>query len=198
MKFEKDLIGEWEEPYVGYLNDCTALQLSLNEIPIRDFLEEVEEVTAFKYSLDNYPEEAVADLSILYASIQGYMSRITHIITLMYSQKSNLNDVYRESKRIYKKAKNRILVSNLKVKNMSNQALRDAYVDDYLVDLVDIKDSLENKIENVEDLISIMTVHDKNLERANTNVSRQQRIIETLISLQYPIQTAHRKKQRVL
>lgn len=186
---------EWREPYRGYVNSMTGLQLSINGVSRKDFTAELEETKGFRYALDDYPEEAISDLSILYAEIQSYLSRVTSILSEMYSYKSKLNELLRESKRIYKKARNSIFVNNAAVNKLKNQTLMEAFIDNYISDIVEVRDELEDSVDAVDDLIQIMLVHDKNLERANVNVSRQQRIIEVLIGLNYPVHLLHKKQK---
>lgn len=196
LSFRKEYVeDEWQEPYFGYLFAIAGLQLSIEEVGRRSFVNECGEAKSFRYDLDNFPEEAISDLSIIYAEIQAYMSRVTSILSDMYSYKAELNKCLRDAKRIYKKARNCIFTTHKKIKLLKNQTQMEAFIDNYLSDIVEIRDLLDDRIEAVGDMIQIMVVHDKNLERANVNVSRQQRIVEVLINLNYPVHFVHKKRK---
>ncbi len=182
------------EYYSGFLKDIAALLLLFNSQPLEDFENEIKEVLMFSCTLDQFPEEAFADISFLYAEVQSYLSRTSSVLSNMYVYKSKLGRLVREGNRIFKKAKNRILATEEDIRKLRNQSLQEAAINDKLYYIVDIIDSINNSLEYLSEQIDIVAIKEKDLDRINSNINRQQRHVESLIGLNYPVHTSHKRK----
>jgi len=184
-----------EEIYSGFLQDFTAVLLLYQNTKSLNFNDEIEEIKKFRYALDKFPEEAFADIAILYAEVQGYMSRTTAILSSMYEHKVTLGYALGEVTKIYKKARNRILSRDPDIPKLKNAGLQDAAINDKLVYIVDIMEDLSGQISFLEEIISIVQLREKDLDRANVNISRQQRLVESLIALNYGVKPQHKRSR---
>ncbi len=174
--------------YEGYADEVTEL---LNDVygRIYDFSNEMYEVESMKFSLLEAPEESVADFNILYAKVQSYLSRCASILITINKEKSEWQSLKSKAQRVYKKIQNFTYANDPKIKELKNQALQAAYAEDKmpsLVRVVDIIDSIIPDLKMLEDRVQIRL---NDLDRANTNLNRQQKINEDLIALNHPIGT---------
>jgi len=184
---------EKDELYPGFIVDMASVTLQYSKIEINNFKSEIEEIKEIKYALDSFPEEAFADIAILYAKVQSYMSRVTSILTNMYQQRVELKHILSDLNKIYKRCKTRILSTDKTISKLRNQSLQEATVNERIYYVVNLIDELNSNIEDLEEKITIVLLRDKDLERANVNIARQQRLVESLASLNYPVVSGHRK-----
>jgi hypothetical protein len=110
----------------------------------------------------------------------------------MYQYRADLKRVMSAAEKIFKRIKMRMLARDPDVKKLKNKELQEAYVSDKFDYVVAIIDNVEMHISNTDELINIVLLRDKDLDRANVNVSRQQRFVEGLLSQNHPVNPRHR------
>jgi len=153
------------------------------------FADEMDELGEMKIFLDEHPQEALAEFNLQYAHVQGYLSRLTDIIIRMYREKGEWQRMMHEANTLYRKERQRILASDITIKALRNKELQEANLHEQIPEVVDAKEYIENVIDDLELLIKIAEEKKQDLDRANVNLSRQQKIVEGLAGIGYPIQS---------
>ena len=93
-----------------------------------------------------------------------------------------------------KDVKDRI-VEYLAVRKLKNKELQEAYVHEQVSELVDVKELIEDAIDSLDLLIDTFQIRKDDLDKANVNLSRQQKVVESLIGLGHPVQS-HRESDQ--
>ena len=162
----------------------------ITDVYARDytFEAELDEVnTTMVLQLDAHPEEAVAEFNELYSEAQAYQSRVTSILISAYKEKRVWERFNAIAKSLYRKAKNRLYVTDDDIKSLRNKELQEAAVQEKIPDLTNVKEYIENNVEDLESIISIVKEKKEDLDKANTNLSRQQKVVETLVGIGYSV-----------
>jgi hypothetical protein len=172
------------------LNECLPQLLEIvDEVRNRNysFDKELSEVSNIKISLDEAPQDDVVGMNKLYAEIQAYQSRTSAIIMDIYREKAWWQQCYFRAKRLYRKARGVLLNTREDVKKLKNKELQEAAIHEEIRELVDLVDILDQVIEDLDLSIALVSVKKEELDKANTNLSRQQKAIDTLVGLGYPV-----------
>ena len=166
----------------------------VEDIQGRDYTfdKEIQEVTAVSLSLHKDPQEDVVVFNELYAEVQSHLNRISSIIVEMYREKAWWQKRYHTVKRLYLKARTLLLHTRVEIKALKNKELQEAAIHEEIREVVDLKSIIENVIEDLELSIDMITVKRDELDKANTNLSRQQKVLDTLVGLGYPV---HARKE---
>ena len=191
LEYRKDYT-DIEAIYPEFLQDIRTVLEEYSQIPVKDFAEDIQEIKVIKYKLDAFPEEAFADMSTIYAEVQGYASRVTSILIGMYQYRADLQRVFSNASKIYKKIKMRTLATNEYVQKLKNQGLQEAYVSNTFERIVAVIDNIEVNLGYIDESINMVLVRERDLDRAIVNISRQQRVVEGLMSLNYTIKPQHK------
>lgn len=171
----------------------------ITDVYARDytFEAELDEVnTTMVLQLDAHPEEAVAEFNELYSEAQAYQSRVTSILISAYKEKRVWERFNAIAKSLYRKAKNRLYVTDDDIKSLRNKELQEAAVQEKIPDLTNVKEYIENNVEDLESIISIVKEKKEDLDKANTNLSRQQKVVETLVGIGYSVRANRIKNNR--
>lgn len=177
-----------ESLYEGYHNE--VLQLA-NDIVIRnyDFSNEMYEIEEMHFSLLEIPEESIADFNTLYARVQSYLTRCASILITINKERSEWVSLKSKAQRIYKKVQNFVFTHDGICKTLKNQALQTSYAEEKMPSLVRVLDVIDSVIPDLKMLEDRTQIRLNDLERANTNLNRQQKITEDLIALNHPVNT---------
>jgi septal ring factor EnvC (AmiA/AmiB activator) len=170
----------------NYTNDVIELAEGLSLLSF-SFDLELSEIKSMKVKLMEDPENSLADFNILYSKIQSYQSRITSILIDILEEKSTWQRWNRKANAIYKKGKNFLLSTNEDIKKLRNKEMQEAYIDNMLPELVKLKDSIDDVLEDIDSLKDIVYEKKEEMDKVNTNISRQQRVVESMIGLGYPV-----------
>ena len=161
----------------------------VEDIQGRDYTfdKEIQEVTSVSLSLQKDPQEDVIVFNELYAEVQSHLNRISSIIVEMYREKAWWQKRQHTIKRLYLKARTLLLHTRNEIKALKNKELQEAAIHEEIREVVDLKSIIENVIEDLELSIDMITVKRDELDKANTNLSRQQKVLDTLVGLGYPV-----------
>ena len=94
-----------------------------------------------------------------------------------------------KAERIYKKVQNLIFALDPKIKELKNQALQTAYSEEKMTSLIRALNIINSVIPDLKMLEDRVQIRLQDLDRANTNLNRQQKITEDLIALNHPVRT---------
>ncbi len=178
--------GYVEGFYEKYIEDVLMIAEVVQTYSF-NFNTELKEIQDMKFHLEEMPEEAIADFNILYAQVQSYQSRVTSLIIELYKERAKWQAQKRQLARIYKKMHNFILSTDEKIQKLRNKELQEASVDLQLKEVVDLKDYIDGVLEDISWIRDSLVEKKDELDKANVNLSRQQRIIESMIGLGYPV-----------
>jgi hypothetical protein len=174
--------------YDGYVDEVMEL---VNDVQSRiyDFSNEMHEVETMHFSLLEVPEESVADFNILYSKVQSYLTRCASILITINKEKGEWQSLKSKAERIYKKIQNFVYANDIKIKELKNQALQLAYAEEKMPSLIRVLQIIESVIPDLKSLEDRVQIRLNDLDRANTNLNRQQKITEDLIALNHPVRT---------
>jgi len=175
-----------KEVFSGYKDSVDRLK---EKVYARDysFEEELKEISEMNINIVEHPEEDVAGFNELYSIVQSYRSRVSSILIDIQKEKSVWQEYKSEAKSIYRRAHDVILTTQEEVKNLRNKELQEAKVRESVVSLVYIMEYLDIILDNLEMLLYVFREKKEDLDSINTNLSRQQKIVESLIGLNYPV-----------
>ena len=151
------------------------------------FDKEIQEIASISFSLQKDPQEDVVTFNELYAFVQSHLSRVAAIVIDIYREKAWWQKRYHRIKRLYLKARTLMLHTRSEIKALKNKELQEAAIHEEIREVVDLMSIIENVIDDLELSIDMVTVKREELDKANTNLSRQQKVLDTLVGLGYPV-----------
>ena len=161
---------------------------------VYDFTAEESEIAEISFSLLEVPEDSLHEFNVLYAQVQSYSSRVAAIIIQVYREKSWWQKQLYVAKKLYRKARTTYL-RGPEVRALKNKELQEAYVHEQIAELVDLKELIEEHIDSLDLLIDTFQIRKEDLDKANTNLSRQQKVVESLIGIGYPVRGSRHQSQ---
>jgi hypothetical protein len=159
-----------------------------------DFSEDMREVMHMRLELSRTPEDAYGDISTQYADVQAYISRVTYIIMEILLIKSVWKNYLARATQVYTKARNYYFTHDVQIKSLRNKELQESAVQEKVPHLIALRDYCELIMSDIKDLIEILREKKEELDKINTNINRQQKIVEGLHNLGYPIGTRKNDK----
>lgn len=186
MKFLLEKVKKQLSNFIDdYIEELSELN---NEITQRsyDFNYVFYELDNMQFSLMKHPDESLIEFNELYAQVQSYQSRLVNIIIEIRKEKQIWLGYKYTVDRFFKKLKS-ILFSRSDIQSLKNQELRESRIYTELDPVIAIQSTVEEVLRNLDYLIDICTLKKDDLDKANTNMSRQQKVIESLIGLGYPV-----------
>jgi hypothetical protein len=159
-----------------------------------DFSDDVGEVMRMKLELARTPEDSYGDISTQYADVQAYISRVTYIIMEILIIKSIWKNYLARANQVYTKARNFYFTHDVQIKSLRNKELQESAVQEKVPHLVALRDYCELIMSDIKDLIEILREKKEELDKINTNINRQQKVVEGLANLGYPIGTRKNAK----
>lgn len=175
----------------GLLHEAIEL---ITEIQARDanmYEAELSEVRDISFQLQEIPEESVADFNMLYAWVQSYRSRISTILYNIHSDKATWKNYKYRVAQLYRKGKNKILTIREDIVALRNKELQEAAVQEELGMLVDIQELIKYRLEFLDDAMTMIAIKRDEITSADMDLSRQQRVVEILQGIGYPLRGQH-------
>ena len=134
------------------------------------------------------PEEHMVAFNNLYAEAQSRYNRVCGILIDFIQEKSYWKRMYLITDKVFKRARNFLLITEA-VRTLRNQNLQEAKVESELYLILSLTNICKIVVEDMKDMIEIATIQKDKLDNAITNMSRQQRVTDSLIGLGYPVRT---------
>lgn len=175
-------------PEANFADDLTMYQVAI-EKRLRNitFSPDLSEVREIKIKIEEHPEEDLAGFNELYSKVQAFRSRCSSILFDMYKERGIWKSYQHDLKRIYKKIKNQTLVERTDIQKLRNKELQEAAVETQMPITVRLLDLAEGKLEDIENEIDMVQIKLSDCDHAEMNLSRQQKIVEALIGIGYPV-----------
>lgn len=158
-----------------------------------DFTSDVEEIEGLNNNLSIDPEEGIIEFNELYADIQNNFNYVADVHGKILRELSVWQNFLSQANALYRRERNRILNSDIKIKALRNQSLQEAAVQEEIPEISDLKEQLENIIKDLKSLSLIVENKKDKLDKAAVAVNRQQRNVETMIGLNYPVKAVRAK-----
>jgi len=158
-----------------------------------DFTSDVEEIEGLNNNLSIDPEEGIIEFNELYADIQNNFNYVADVHGKILRELSVWQNFLSQANALYRRERNRILNSDIKIKALRNQSLQEAAVQEKIPEISDLKEQLENIIKDLKSLSLIVENKKDKLDKAAVAVNRQQRNVETMIGLNYPVKAVRAK-----
>jgi len=173
------------------VSDEEAVAIILEEIRQQsfDFTRDLAEIRQIDFRLDAHPEDDVVGFNELYAAVQAHHSRVTKILMQLYREKG-IWQRYRSRVKLYLRRKRNFILAGftpVQLKQLKTKEVIEATIQERMPQWFDLMDRIEGVLEDLELLIDTAVLKRDELLNANVNMSRQQKAVETLIGLQYPV-----------
>lgn len=154
-----------------------------------NFEAEIKEVRDIQFKLADHPEDDVVSFNELYAQVQANQSRVTAILMDLHNERAKWMRFQQRIKRIVRKLRNDILAGFTaeRLKELKNKEVIEAQVQGKMPEWFDLEEYVENVLENIDHMIDTVVLKRDDLGNANVNMSRQQKAVDTLVGLQYPV-----------
>jgi hypothetical protein len=172
------------------IEECVGeLESLIAEIQERDytFEGELDEIQSIKVMLKENPESDITEFNNLYSFVQSHVSRVAEIYISLLREKGVWQRYKARSKRLYRKARNRLLTTREDIKSLRNKELQEAKVQEEVPELADLEELIDSVIDDLDLMIDIVKEKKEELDKANTNLSRQQKVVESMIGLGYSV-----------
>jgi len=151
-----------------------------------DFAGVLPEIEGMQFSLMANPDDSLSEFMGLYSVLQAHQSRIVSIIITIRQEKQTWIKFKYSVDRLFKKLRNTLLSSRKDIQTLKSQELRDGKINEELEPLVNLQQIISGVFDDLDYLIEICELKRDDLDKANTNMSRQQKVVETLVGLGYP------------
>ncbi len=155
-----------------------------------DFESQMNEIESMQVSLDANPEEDVAGMNQLYSKVQAHLSRASNIHITILREKARWQRYSSRLKRMYKKKEVELLSNDEKIKSLKNRELQAAAVQNSMPEVVNMVSIVDGVLDDLDSLLDIVKEKQDSLMNFNVNLSRQQRNVESLIGLNYPVKAS--------
>ena len=129
------------------------------------------------------PDEDIAAFNETYAYIQSYINRISTILISVRKELKIWNVFKLRLKVIYRKAKNNLIINDPSIKALRNKDMQEAAIQEKIPELTDLLEGLDIIIEGLEHDEYVVKIKKEQLDTANVNLNRQQKVVEDMIGL---------------
>jgi hypothetical protein len=163
------------------LEECIEeVELLVVDINSRDysFEAELDEIQGMKVQLSETPEQDITQFNLLYAQLQASISRVAEVLIRVIREKGYWQKLKARSRRLLRKARNRLLTTRDDIKSLRNKELQEAKVQEEVPELADTDELIENVIDDLDLIIEIVKEKKEELDKANVNISRQQKVVD--------------------
>ena len=183
MKFSYD--ENLSETHALFSDD---LELLVQEVSNRNyqFDAEIREIKEMVFTISEDPEENMISFNSLYARVTSYYSRACYILIAIESEKAVWQKFKSRASRMYRIQENTLLQDEA-IQSLRNKELQKATVETRIPDIVRMKILVEDVLDSLSTLSSIVKIKCDELDKAATNLNRQQRVIESMIGLGYQV-----------
>lgn len=181
------IISDIYYPVEKYITELNQLIVNISERQKIVYKVPYEELDNIFDDLDPNPDIDIALFNEKYAYIQSHHNRVCKVLSNLKQEYKVWQTFFGEAKILYKKARNNILNNNKEIQKLRNKELQEASLQEQIPDLIDLVDKLEIIVDEMKEEIDIVTLKKDLLDKANTNINRQQKIVEDEIALHYPV-----------
>lgn len=167
------------------------LEVLANEITNREscsFAAEIQEVRSIAVELQEIPEESVADFNTLYSWINAHRSRVSTILMDINRERAAWKEYKYRVAQIYRKGKSYALTAQEYIIKLRNKELQEAAIQEALPEVIDLQELIKYRIDVLDDIEAVVEIKRDQINAANMDLSRQQRVIEILQGMNYPLQ----------
>lgn len=170
-------------------NRQTFLQLidDINERRDGMYLTPFKELDQIVFALSPTPEDDLAGFNENYAYVQSHANRVASMLMNSKKEVGEWRGFKSRAQSLFRKAKGSILVSDPSIKTLKNLDLQNAAIQSKIPEIVDLIEQLDLIIDSIETDIDVIKIKKELLDNANTNLSRQQRVVEDMIGLNIPV-----------
>ncbi len=170
-------------------NFIPKLEYLLSEVLQRsyDFTEDLNEIETLNTDLTENPEEGIVEFNIAYAKVQNDFNYVSDIHGKVLREIAIWQNFLSQANALYRRERNKILVKDKIIQALRNQSLQEAAVQEQLKEISDLKEQLENVVKDLKNISLIIENKKDKLDKAAVAFNRQQRNVETLIGLNYPV-----------
>jgi len=176
-----------KEVYDGYLETVDELSIDIKTRSF-DLYNKSNELKAISIELLKDPEEHMVAFNNLYAEAQSRYNRVCSILIDIIQEKSYWKRMHLTTDTVFKRARSYLLTTD-EVSTLRNQNLQEAKVSAELHLILTLNSICKTVLDDMKDMIEIANIQKDKLDNAITNMSRQQRVTESLIGLGYPVNT---------
>jgi hypothetical protein len=173
-------VQKYEDRLVELTEEIVERQKIVYQVPY-------EELNSIYANLDPNPDIDIALFNENYAYIQSQHNRVCKILSDIKQEYKIWQMFLGEAQILYKKAKNNILANTEEIRALRNKELQEAALQEKIPELVDLVDKLELIVDDMKEDIGIVEIKANLLDKANTNLNRQQKIVEDEIGLGYKV-----------
>lgn len=173
------------EGYLGIVEDL-SIEIMLKSSNLYEKLKELKDI---KIELLRDPEEQMVSFNELYAEAQSRYNRVCSILIEFIQEKTYWKRMYLTTDKVFSRARSYLLTTDT-VSDLRNQNLQEAKVATELHLILSLVNICKISLEDMKDMIEIANIKKDKLDNAITNMSRQQRVTESLIGLGYPVKTS--------
>lgn len=145
------------------------------------------ELASIYDELDPEPDIDIAIFNEKYARVQAHHNRLCKVLTETLQEYKVWQTFLSRAKNLYKKAKNNIFTTDDTIRALRNKDLQEAALQEKIPDLVDLIDNLEIIVDELKEEVGIVKLKCDLLDKANTNMNRQQKVVEDEIGLGYKV-----------
>jgi peptidoglycan hydrolase CwlO-like protein len=177
----------------GAINKVEDLILEVSNQEF-SFANDIQEILDMDFKLRPDPDNGMDEFNDLYAKVTSYQSRVAAIIIQIYREKAVWQKFYNRAKSMYRKNRNTLLGTHDEIRALRNKELQESAVQELIPELTDVKELIEDVLEDIDLLVTTVEEKKEELDKANTNLSRQQRVVESLIGLGHRV-TPHRMEE---
>jgi hypothetical protein len=175
-------------PHEGYRHYVEQLISDVDNDAF-DFNAELQEIKSpdMQVKLLPEPEMAVDDFNILYARAQACRSRVSAIMGDVLLIKSKWISRLSTATWLYDVGQNHIYTTDQEpyshIRSAKNLAIQSAYIAECMPHLYDLCSSLKRFTQSIDVIYSVFKEKRDDMDEILTNLSRQQRNVETMIGL---------------
>jgi hypothetical protein len=146
----------------------------------------LQEIKDMIFIITEDPENDFVSFNNLYAKVTAYFSRASSILISIETERAVWQKFHSRAKRMYKLKEN-IFLQDEVIQALRNKELQKATVESRMPEVVRMKILIEDVLDNLTGIAAIVKIKCDELDKACTNLNRQQRVVESMIGLGYPV-----------
>ena len=173
-------VGVYQDKLIQLIDEVSERKDIAYQVPYA-------ELASIYDELDPEPDIDIALFNEKYARVQAHHNRLCKVLTETLQEYKIWQTFLGRAKNLYKKAKNNIFTTDDTIRALRNKDLQEAALQEKIPDLVDLIDNLEIIVDELKEEVGIVKLKCDLLDKANTNMNRQQKVVEDEIGLGYKV-----------
>jgi hypothetical protein len=163
------------DKYIPNINCIISdIRNKMNNIYITPYLE----IDSINFGLDISPDEDISIFNNKYSYVQSHCTYISSILMEIKKEIKIWNGHKNDLNLFYRKARNMLLTTKPEIKALRNKELQEAAIQTNLEDIVDLIESIDGIIDDLKYDQDIVSIKKDDLDKANVNLNRQQKVVE--------------------